>query len=132
MNIDRKVFVKRLLIASVCIVAVGIYPLLKAAEGDGRVILSAAIGFGISVANVIAAYSLIVRSLGRSPQLFNVTVFGSMLVRMFAILALVWFFISYVELPAVSLVASLFGSYLVFMVVEIQLLLKSTNTKAKV
>src|SRR5579863_9497720 len=131
-KIDRAVFIKRLVIASLGIIAVGIYPLINAAEGNGRVIVAAAVGFGISLANISAAYWVLAYSLGRSPQLFNMTVFGSMLVRMFAILALVWFFVSYVELPAISLVASLFGSYLVFMVVEIQLLLKSAKTKVNV
>ena len=93
--------------------------------------IAAAVGFLISLANVVAGYRVVASSVGKPSRLFMASVFGSMVVRLFAMLALLWFFVSIVALPPVSLAASLMISYFVFMIVEIQVLIHSAGFKPR-
>jgi len=131
MNLSR-VFIRRIMYAGIAVIIVGMYPLLHFANGDSLVIVAALAGFSVSAANVVAGYFTIVYGLGKPARLFATVVLASMVVRMFAILALVLVFVSVLGLPVFSLVVSLFTGYIVFMVVEIQLLVKSAGNKSPV
>ncbi len=116
-------FARGVIIASVVIIAGGFYPLYIVAHGELIVYVSAAIGFSISLANVIVGYRIIANSVGKPARLFATMVLGSMVIRMFGILILLWILIGVISLPPESLAASLLISYFVFMIVEIQTLI---------
>ncbi len=115
-------FLKRLGLASALIIAAGAWPLMRAAEHEANAVVAGAIGFGLSLANVLAGYATIVIGRGRSPQQFSVIFLGGMTVRMLAMLALLWICVSVMTLPVIPLVVSLFVCYLTYLAIEVHFL----------
>lgn len=122
-------FLKRLGLASAAIIAVGTWPMMRAAEHDANVVVACVIGFGLSLANVLGGYVTIVMGRGKSPQQFSVVFLGGMTVRMLAMLALIWICVSVMALPVIPLVASLFVFYLTYLVIEVHFLWSTSLRK---
>jgi hypothetical protein len=121
MKID-KAFLRRLGIASVVLIAVGGIA-FRRELGDAAVFAASGTGFIIALANVIVGYVALRHARGGDMRRFNVVLFGSMAVRIVAILVLLLLCVLVGHMHAVALVASLFAFYMVFLVIELHSLL---------
>ena len=124
---DSRQFFLRIAIASGIVIALGIWPLMRNAEGGSTVIGAAIVGFALSLANVLGAFAGIVMARKRGGQEFNIIVFGSMTIRMLLMMALIYLMVAFVKLPVIAFVASLFAFYVVFLIIEVHYLWSSSR-----
>ena len=126
MTIEAK-FLRRIAIASAVLAAVGFWPVMQAGNENPQVYVAAITGYLLSLGNVLAGFGAVVLARKRGGPDFNLIIFGSMSVRMLLMLALIYFFVQFVKLPPIALVASLFLCYLTFLLIEVQFLWSSSR-----
>ena len=122
-------FLKRLGFASAAIIALGLWPLMRAAEQDPNVVSAAVAGFAMSLGNVLAGYATIAYGRTRSPQQFGVIFLGGMTVRMLLLLGVIWICVGFLHMPVIALVVSLFVFYLAYLVIEVHFLWSTSLRK---
>jgi hypothetical protein len=110
-------FIKYVLYASIIVLIVSFYPVhVYASPLQLRSIIY---GYLISLLNVIIGYTLISKGFDKKFKSFMVIVFGGMLVRMVFVAILLFILLYFAKLEPVSLVASVFFFYFLFISIEI-------------
>ncbi|MDH4068804.1 MAG: ATP synthase subunit I [Ignavibacteria bacterium] len=92
--------------------------LLSSLAGE-EVLLAFGVGAGLSVLNAVVGTFSAGYAFDKSQTRFMKIVLGGMMVRMGVLLALLFVLIKFAELHVLSLTMSLFGFYLIFLVMEI-------------
>jgi hypothetical protein len=92
------------------------FPAMRAGEG---VLAAVVIGAVLSTLNVLAGFLAIEYSFDKAHATFLKAVLGGMGVRMVAMLAILVLLLRFTALPAVALVASVLGFYVMFLVLEL-------------
>jgi hypothetical protein len=110
-------FLKYVLYASIIVLIVSFYPVLVYASP--LQLRSIIYGYLISLLNVIIGYALISKGFDKKVKSFMVIVFGGMLVRMVFVAILLFILLYFAQLEPVSLVASVFFFYFLFISIEI-------------
>ena len=93
------------------------YPLARYASGE--VILGVVLGALLCTINVLLGFAAIEYSLERSYSVFLRTVLGGMGVRLVLMLAMLAVVVMYVPVQTTALMLSVFGFYLVFLILEV-------------
>jgi hypothetical protein len=95
----------------------GAYPLAR--FGTGEIVLGAAAGALLSTLNVLVGFLTIEYAFERSYSTFLKAILGGMGLRMLGMLGALTFLISVVRLHTTALIISMFGFYLVYLILEI-------------
>lgn len=123
------VFLKYVVYSSLIVFAIAFYPVYKYASS--LQLISAVYGYLISVINVLAGYGLNSIAFEKKVKSFMVIVFGGMALRMLLVAVLLLVLLYAVKLDPVSLVASVFFFYFLFISIEIKFLYKKSSTGKK-
>jgi hypothetical protein len=118
-------FFKYILIASVIVLIAAFYPVYVYASS--LQIKSIIYGYLLSVINVLAGYGLTGIAFDKKVKSFMIIVFGGMIVRMFLVAALLLLLLYIARLDEISLVASVFFFYFLFISIEIKFLYKKSS-----
>lgn len=105
------------------------YPLF--AHGSADVIRAVAAGALLSLVNVLAGYAAIEYSFDKSYTTFLKAVLGGMGVRLLVMLGCFVVMIEVLRFRVVPLVASLFGFYLIYLILEVMFIQKKMNKRVE-
>ncbi len=123
-------FLRYVIYASLIALAAAFYPVYRYASP--LQISSVFYGYLVSLLNVLAGYGLAEIAFEKKVKNFMVIVFGGMVVRMLLVIVVLLILLYAVHLEPVSLVASVFFFYFLFISIEIKFLYKkSAESKAK-
>jgi hypothetical protein len=100
-------------------------------RSDAPVRWAAACGCALAVANTLAAHALVLSSSRRSASVFLRLVLGGMVGRMALMLAAVLAVILLLGLPKVPLAVSLLSYFVLFLVLELSILHRSTRANVE-
>jgi hypothetical protein len=103
------------------------YPLWK--FGSAEITRAAAMGALLSTINVLAGYIAIEYSFAKSYNAFLKAVLGGMVLRLAFVLIALLFLIKVFEVHTVSLVTSLLGFYVIFLILEVLFIQKKVIQK---
>ena len=126
-TLNKKAYLKRLIISFLVLWAIALFPILK--YSNLSFLTAFAVGSLISFANSIASFVVINRGLSKETKEFLKLTLGSMAVRLFAIAAVIFVLLKFFGLNIYGLIISLFLFYFVFMALEIIFLNSSANKK---
>jgi hypothetical protein len=115
-------FIKQIAIAGLIVLVIISYPVY--AYASELQAYSIASGFMIGLINALIGYRLNEKALSKSTRNFMVIVFGGMGIRMIVIAILLLSLLYIAKLDEVSLVASVFFFYMLFVALEINYLHK--------
>jgi hypothetical protein len=122
-------FLKYAAIISIVIFAAAAYPVYKYASTVQ--IYSFAAGYGISLLNALIGYKLNTMAFARPTKSFMVLVFGGMGIRLLIVMMILLVILVYTNLDSMSLVASVFFFYTLFIILEIYFLQKLQSQAKK-
>jgi hypothetical protein len=88
-------------------------------RADARVVWGVAVGCLVSMVCFTAGFYAVCRSFHRSSRALMISIFGGMLARLVFIGAIVILLRRLTSLPMVSLLSSLLGFYLVYLIIEL-------------
>ena len=116
-KINDSGFYKHIIISSLVVILLSIYPVsVYVSNIQFYSIIS---GYVIGLLNAIAGYKLNTIALNKSVKSFMVIVFGGMGLRMILIAILILILLYFVKLDEISLVASVFFFYILFVTIEL-------------
>ena len=116
-----------MLIALVCIFAVGSYPMY--ASGNAEMIRAAIVGAILATVNVLLGYIAIERSFNKSATTFLKVVLGGMGIRMFALAGIIVLLIKVFEFHVPALVGSMGIFYVVYLTMEVLYINKKVSLR---
>lgn len=116
MKIDTK-FPRQIVLTLAGVSVLAAYPLIR--YGSPEVLLAAGAGAALSTLNVLLGFFAIEYAYDKSYTVFLKTVLGGMGIRMVVLLGALAALIMFGRLHAVALTVSLFGFYLVYLILEI-------------
>ena len=122
-------FPRQVILVFVGVGAVSAYPLL--AHGSADVIRAVTAGALLSLLNVLAGYAAIEYSFDKSYTTFLKAVLGGMGVRLLVMLGCFVVMIEVLRFPVLPLVLSLFGFYLIYLILEVMFIQKKMNTRVE-
>jgi len=110
-------FYKHIIVSSLIVFILGFYPVsVYVSDTQFYSIIS---GYVLGLLNAIAGYYLNTMALNKSIKSFMVLVFGGMGLRMIFIAIVILCLLYFAGLDEVSLVASVFGFYILFVIIEL-------------
>ncbi|HJY63435.1 MAG TPA: hypothetical protein VJ455_04700 [Ignavibacteria bacterium] len=116
-KINDSGFYKHIIISSLVVILLSIYPVsVYVSNIQFYSIIS---GYVIGLLNAIAGYKLNTIALNKSVKSFMVIVFGGMGLRMILIALIILILLYFVKLDEISLVASVFFFYILFVTIEL-------------
>lgn len=118
-------FLRYVLYASLIVFIAAYYPVYKYASS--LQISSIIYGYLISLINVLIGYGLTGIAFEKKVKSFMIIVFGGMVLRMLLVTALLLILLYIAHLDEVSLVASVFFFYFLFISIEIKFLYKKSS-----
>jgi hypothetical protein len=122
-------FPRQVAFVFVVVAALSAYPLSAFASAD--VVRAVAAGSLLSLANVLAGYASIEYSFDKSYTTFLKAVLGGMGVRLLAMLGGFLVMIEVFHFLVLPLVISLFGFYLLYLILEVMFIQKKMNNKVE-
>lgn len=118
-----------LLVAGVVAGSLALFAALLGGRTSVATLEAAALGGALAAANTLLAYSLVLWSERRSPQVFLGAVLGGMLGRLGLLLAAVVGAVLGLGLPKVPLAVSLLAYFTFFLVLELAILHRRTSAQ---
>jgi hypothetical protein len=122
-------FPRQVLLVFVGGTALAAYPLFT--HGSADVIRAVAAGALLSLVNVLAGYAAIEYSFDKSYTTFLKAVLGGMGVRLLVMLGCFVVMIEVLRFRVLPLVASLFGFYLIYLILEVMFIQKKMNKRVE-
>jgi hypothetical protein len=122
-------FPRQVVIVFIVGAALAAYPLF--AHGSAEVIRAVVAGALLSLVNVLAGYAAIEYSFNKSYTTFLKAVLGGMGVRLLVMLGCFVVMIEVLRFRVVPLVASLFGFYLIYLILEVMFIQKKMNKRVE-
>ena len=122
-------FPRQIVLVFLVVAALSSYPLF--AYGSADTVRAVAAGALLSLVNVLAGYVAIEYSFDKSYTTFLRVVLGGMGARMLVMLGCFLVLIKVFVLQAAPLVLSLFGFYVIFLVLELMYIQKRMNKKVE-
>ncbi len=122
-------FPRQVAFVFVVVAALSAYPLSAFASAD--VVRAVAAGSLLSLANVLAGYAAIEYSFDKSYTTFLKAVLGGMGVRLLAMLGGFLVMIEVFHFRVLPLVVSLFGFYLLYLILEVMFIQRKMNKKVE-
>ncbi len=126
MKVDR-VFLRRVVFVILGVAIVAAYPL--AHYGSRDVIAAAAAGAALSTVNALLGFLAIEYAFDRSYTTFLKVVVGGMGVRMLLMLGALAALLMVFRMQVVALTVSMFGFYLIYLVLEVLFIQRKVLTK---
>jgi hypothetical protein len=120
-------FIRNIFITSVIVLIISAYPIHLYATTNQ--LSSIFYGYLISLINILIGYGFNEIALSKSPKKFMAVIFGSLLLRLMLMSVILLILLSYTSLDTISLVASLFFFYFLFISLEIHFLFKKSSGK---